>query len=127
VYLLDTNACIRILNETSPPLIARVQRHDPSTLKMSRTSRYALRLPASLLDEVKRVARGEGTTMNQSISVAVAEKTAALRTAAYFRQRRRRGNLGAFDRILAEAGSEPPRPGDELPNKRARRRLLATS
>jgi tRNA(fMet)-specific endonuclease VapC len=34
VYLLDTNACIRILNETSPPLIARVQRHDPSRLNL---------------------------------------------------------------------------------------------
>jgi hypothetical protein len=93
---------------------------------MSRTSHYALRLPASLLDEVKRLARGEGTTVNQFISMAVAEKTAALRTAAYFRQRRRRGNLRTFDRVLAKAGSEPPRPGDELPNKRPRRRLLAT-
>jgi hypothetical protein len=89
---------------------------------MSRTSHYALRLPASLLDEVKRVARGEGTTVNQFISVAVAEKTAVLRTAAYFRQRRRRGSLRAFDRILAEAGSEPPRPGDELPTTRAKQR-----
>lgn len=94
---------------------------------MSRTSHYALRLPASLLDEVKRVARGEGTTVNQFISVAVAEKTAALRTAAYFRQRRRRGSLRAFDRILAKAGAEPPRPGDELPSRRPRQRLSGTS
>ena len=34
MYLLDTNACIRILNKTSPPLIARVQRHDPSKLNL---------------------------------------------------------------------------------------------
>ncbi len=30
MYLLDTNACIRILNDSSPPLIARLQQHDPS-------------------------------------------------------------------------------------------------
>lgn len=29
MYLLDTNACIRILNNTSPELITRIQRHSP--------------------------------------------------------------------------------------------------
>ncbi len=32
MYLLDTNACIRILNDSSPPLIARLQQHDPSEI-----------------------------------------------------------------------------------------------
>ncbi len=34
MYLFDTNACIRILNKSSAPLIARLQRHDPSELKL---------------------------------------------------------------------------------------------
>jgi len=29
MYLLDTNACIAVLNGTSPPLVARLQQHNP--------------------------------------------------------------------------------------------------
>ena len=47
----------------------------------------ALRLLASLKAEAERVAAEEGTTMNQFINVAVAEKLAALRTERYFRER----------------------------------------
>jgi hypothetical protein len=80
------------------------------------TSNYALRLQKSLLDEVKRIAAEENTTINQFINVAVAEKAAALRTEAYFRERAARADLAEFDRVLAKAGTEPPRPGDELEN-----------
>jgi len=51
----------------------------------------------------------------QFINVAVAEKAAALRTEAYVRARAQRADLAEFDRILAKAGSEEPRAGDELP------------
>jgi hypothetical protein len=81
---------------------------------MTTTSNYALRLQKSLLEEVKRIAAEENTTINQFINVAVAEKTAALRTEAYFRERADRADLAELDRILARAGTEPPRPGDEL-------------
>jgi hypothetical protein len=80
------------------------------------TSNYALRLQKSLLDEVRRIAAEENTTINQFINVAVAEKAAALRTEAYFRERAARADLADFDRILAKAGTEPPRPGDEVDN-----------
>lgn len=80
---------------------------------MTTTSNYALRLQRSLLNEVKRIAAEEGTTVNQFINVAVAEKAAALRTEDYFRERASRGDLAEFDRLLAKAGSEPPRQGDE--------------
>jgi hypothetical protein len=90
---------------------------------MKQVSNYALRLPNSLMDEVKRIARADGTTVNQFISVAVAEKAAALRTDEYFRSRRERADLRAFDRILAKAGSESPQPGDEpLPKRTAQQR-----
>ena len=35
VFLLDTNACIRILNNSSPAVIAELARHPPSTILMS--------------------------------------------------------------------------------------------
>jgi hypothetical protein len=50
---------------------------------------YALRLQASLKAEAERLAKAEGTTLNQFINVAVAEKIAALRTADFFRERAR--------------------------------------
>jgi hypothetical protein len=81
---------------------------------MARTSNYALRLLASLKAEAEKVAAEEGTTLNQFINVAVAEKLAALRTARYFRERAARADLEAFDRLLASTGEEPPRPGDEI-------------
>jgi hypothetical protein len=83
---------------------------------MARTSNYALRLLTSLKAEAEKVAAEEGTTLNQFINVAVAEKLAALRTARYFQERADRADLAVFDQLLARAGEEPPRPGDELPD-----------
>jgi len=81
---------------------------------MARTSNYALRLLTSLKAEAEKVAAAEGTTLNQFINVAVAEKLAALRTAQYFQARGARADLAAFDRLLARAGDEPSRSGDEI-------------
>ena len=77
---------------------------------MTTTSNYALRLQKSLLDEVKRIAAAEGTTINQFINVAVAEKAAALRTEAYFRERVGRAELDSWvtgARADLRASAEP--------------------
>ena len=81
---------------------------------MAITSNYALRLLTSLKAEAEKVAAEEGTTLNQFINVAVAEKLAALRTAQYFQSRAARADLAVFDQLLACAGDEPPRPEDEI-------------
>ena len=83
---------------------------------MARTSNYALRLLTSLKAEAEKVVAEEGTTLNQFINVAVAEKLAALRTARYFQERAARADLAVFDQLLARAGEEPPCPGDKLPD-----------
>lgn len=76
---------------------------------------YSLRLQAALKAEAERVAKQEGTTLNQFINVAVAEKLAALRTADYFRERAARANLAEAEQLLESFGSdESPREGDEL-------------
>ena len=67
---------------------------------MATTSNYALRLLASLKAEAEKVAAAEGTTLNQFINVAVAEKLAALRTARYFEERGSRANLNVSDRLM---------------------------
>jgi hypothetical protein len=76
---------------------------------------YALRLQASIKTEAERLAKAEGTTLNQFINVAVAEKVAALRTADYFRERAQRANIPAAIALLDRLGTdETPRSGDEL-------------
>jgi hypothetical protein len=75
---------------------------------------YALRLQASLKSEAERVAKAEGTTLNQFINVAVAEKLSALRTADYFKERAARADIGNALELLDHAGDEPPRAGDEI-------------
>jgi hypothetical protein len=76
---------------------------------------YALRLQASLKKEAERLAKAEGTTLNQFINVAVAEKVAALRTVDFFRERARRADVPAALALLDSiGGDEPPPSGDEL-------------
>ncbi len=83
---------------------------------MTTTRHYDLQVQTSLLDEAKRSAAEDGTSIDQFFDVAIAEKAAVLRTAAYFRERSARADLPGFDRILAKAGREPPRVGDESPS-----------
>lgn len=82
---------------------------------MPRKSNFALRLPASLKTEAEQVAKEEGTTLNQLINIALAEKLAAWRTAKFFEERAARADPVAVDRLLARGGNEPPCPGDEIP------------
>ena len=56
--------------------------------------------------ETKRLAKAEGTTLNQFINVAVAEKIAALRTADYFRERAQRADLQGAMELLDRMGDE---------------------
>ena len=77
-------------------------------------SNYPLRLQTSLLEEARELAAEEGASVNQFINTAVAEKIASLRAWRQLRQRAARGNLTKALEILKRAGSEPPRPGDEL-------------
>jgi tRNA(fMet)-specific endonuclease VapC len=51
MYLLDTNACIRVLNGSSEPLIARLRRQAPSEVRISSVTR------AELLYGARRSAR----------------------------------------------------------------------
>ena len=76
---------------------------------------YALRLQPSLKAAAEELAAEEGTSLNQFINVAVAEKLSALITERYFQERAARADRAAGMRYLDEAGDEPPRPGDELP------------
>ena len=81
----------------------------------TRTGAYPLRLPLSLKAAVERLSKQDGTSINQFVVMAVAEKVSALETADFFTERKSRADTKAFDRIMKREGGEPPQPGDELP------------
>lgn len=75
---------------------------------------YPLRLPASLKMAVREISREDGTSINQFVATAVAEKIAAMRTAEFFAERSGEADIRAARRILKRGGGEPPRPSDRL-------------
>ena len=84
---------------------------------MSDTARYKypLRLPASLKDVVVRLAKDDGVSLNQWITVAVAQKVGAVEVASEFlAQRAAKAKPGDLERYLNDARDVPPVPGDEL-------------
>ena len=82
---------------------------------MSKTKTYPLRLPQSLKDTVERLSRQDGTSINQFVAMAVAEKVSALQTARYFEDRKAHADFKAFDKIMRRRSGKPPRDGDEMP------------
>jgi len=82
---------------------------------MGTPSNYALRLPASLKQGAEQMAREDGTTLNQFIVSAVAEKLSAMKTAQYFADRAQRGDLQAALALLGRSGGQPPADDDRLP------------
>lgn len=80
----------------------------------TRTSPYALRLPASIKAEAEKIAAEDGASLNQFIASAVAEKVAALRTASYFAPFKARADFKAFDLIMRRGGGERPARDDEI-------------
>lgn len=82
---------------------------------MSETKTYPLRLPRSLKKAVEEQSREDGTSINQFVATAVAEKLSALQTAEFFASRKARADFQAFDKIMRRRGGEKPCAGDELP------------
>jgi post-segregation antitoxin (ccd killing protein) len=77
-------------------------------------STYPLRLPKSVKAEVERRAKADGVSVNQFLATAVAEKLAAMNTAAFFAERRTKADFAAFDRIMRRKRGELPQPEDTI-------------
>jgi hypothetical protein len=78
-------------------------------------STLSLRLPGSIHQKLGEVAKREGVSVNQLISLAVAEKLSALMTEEYLEERGRRASEERFRAVLAKSPAVAPVPGDELP------------
>lgn len=89
-----------------------------------RNSNFALRLQTSLMEEAKELAKAEGVALNQLINVAVAEKLAANRTAAFLDRFTQGHNVEAALGLLGRHRTgEPARADDELPDGWAAEKL----
>ncbi len=75
---------------------------------------YPLRLPASLKAAVAEASRRDGTSINQFVTTAVAEKLSAMRTAEFFADRRADADFERARRVLFRDGGQPPGPEDRL-------------
>ena len=77
-------------------------------------STLSLRLPDSLHEEIKSLAKKEGMSINQFISSAVAEKMSALLTEKYLAKRAQQGNKEAFLEAMAKVPDTEPESHDCL-------------
>lgn len=84
---------------------------------MTKTKTYPLRLPLSLKKAVELQCEEDGTSINQFVATAVAEKLSALQTAEFFATRKARADFKAFDKLMKRRRVEAPREGDEMPSR----------
>ena len=77
-------------------------------------STLSLRLPESLHNQLRRLAKREGISINQFVASAAAEKVAALTTEKYLEERARRGSREKFREVLARIPDVPPLSEDAL-------------
>ncbi len=66
-------------------------------------SMLSLRLPKSMYNDLKDVAQVEGVSMNQFVTIAIAEKIASLNALNYMEKRAERGSREKLLAVLAKA------------------------
>ncbi len=77
-------------------------------------STLSLRLPDSLHEEIKILAKKEGISINQFISSAVAEKMSALLTERYLQERAKKGDKKSFLNAMLKVPDVEPDDEDKL-------------
>ena len=82
-------------------------------------STMSLRLPESLHERAREIAKREGVSINQLVATALAEKLSALDTLEYLEARAARGSREAFLDVLSRVPDAAPMPGDELVERKA--------
>ena len=78
-------------------------------------STISLRLPDSLHKQVRKLAQQESVSINQLITLALAEKLSALVTEEYLDRRAERGHRNEFERALAKVPKVKPEAHDRIP------------
>jgi hypothetical protein len=74
----------------------------------------SLRLPDYLHESVRELAKREGVSINQFITLAVAEKMSALITEEYLEERAERGSREKYEAVLSKVADVEPEEHDRL-------------
>lgn len=77
-------------------------------------STLSLRLPDYLHESVRSLAEQQGVSINQFITLAVAEKMSALMTEDYLNERGQRGSREKYEAVLTKVPDVEPEDYDQL-------------
>ena len=92
-------------------------------------SAITIRIPESIYSHLKKVAKGDGVSINQFFVTAAAEKLAALDTEIFLRNEAAKGSASRGLKTLAQAPDTAPEAEDRIPAgySRPRARRLRSS
>ena len=74
----------------------------------------SLRLPKSMYQQLKKLAEKEGVSMNQFVTLALAEKMATMNAKAYLAERAKRGSRDKLLAVLDKVPDVEPEEYDRL-------------
>ncbi|MDR1412677.1 MAG: type II toxin-antitoxin system HicB family antitoxin [Actinomycetes bacterium] len=77
-------------------------------------SAMSIRLPQSLHNEARELAKEENISVNQLVASALAEKLSALKTESYLARRAQRGSVKSFHTIMDKVPDVEPASYDRL-------------
>ena len=77
-------------------------------------STISIRLPDSLHQSARDLAKKENISINQLVMLALAEKVSALAAEDYLTERAKRGNKAKFERAMAKVADVEPAEYDRL-------------
>jgi len=77
-------------------------------------STISLRLPDSLHEGVRKLAKQDNISINQFVATALAEKMSALTTETYLVERAKRGRKEQFENVLSKIKDIEPDKNDAL-------------
>ena len=77
-------------------------------------STLSLRIPKSLHEQIRQLAKREGISINQFVASAAAEKMSALMTEEYIEKRAKKANLKKFQQVLNKVPDAEPEDYDRI-------------
>ena len=77
-------------------------------------STLSLRIPNSLHEQIRQLAKREGISINQFLASAAAEKMSALLTEEYIEARAKRASLKKFQKVLNKVPDSEPEDYDRI-------------
>jgi uncharacterized protein (DUF1778 family) len=77
-------------------------------------SALSLRIPNSLHEQIRQLAKRDGISINQFVASAAAEKMSALLTEEYIEARAKRASLRKFQKVLKKVPDSEPEEYDRI-------------